>query len=163
MQVCKNGKGGVCVCSVTAMTLSPHCSSAVIPESTDPQRVKDPSNSGNTEALSDKAFQQSQQLTGTVAVSVWCMVKQLLCPFPPPQSAFFICVVKTCFQGNQICTQIWQCFQTLPYISGKSAHMLSSRALILEKLNWKKKSYSLLKRDSGVLLVRRSYRHLQVT
>ncbi|XP_064908490.1 synaptonemal complex protein 2-like isoform X2 [Columba livia] len=40
---------------------------AVIPESTDPQRVKDPSNSGNTEALSDKAFQQSQQLTGTVA------------------------------------------------------------------------------------------------
>lgn len=92
MQVCKNGKGGVCVCSVTAMTLSPHCSSAVIPESTDPQRVKDPSNSGNTEALSDKAFQQSQQLTGTVAVSVWCMVKQLLCPFPPPPNLLFLYV-----------------------------------------------------------------------
>lgn len=82
-------EGCVCVCSVTAMTFSPHCSSAVIPESTDPQQVKDPSNSGNTEALSDKASPQSQQLTGTVAVSVWCMVKQLLRAFPPPPICFF--------------------------------------------------------------------------
>ncbi|XP_065485914.1 synaptonemal complex protein 2-like [Caloenas nicobarica] len=40
---------------------------AVIPESTDPQQGKDPSNSENTETLSDKASQHSQQLTGTVA------------------------------------------------------------------------------------------------
>nr|XP_021156981.1 synaptonemal complex protein 2-like [Columba livia] len=51
---------------------------AVIPESTDPQRVKDPSNSGNTEALSDKAFQQSQQLTGTVAALQQKQIKRFI-------------------------------------------------------------------------------------
>ncbi|KAK2530480.1 Sycp2l [Columba livia] len=50
----------------------------VIPESTDPQRVKDPSNSGNTEALSDKAFQQSQQLTGTVAALQQKQIKHFI-------------------------------------------------------------------------------------
>ncbi|XP_065688803.1 synaptonemal complex protein 2-like [Patagioenas fasciata] len=40
---------------------------AVIPVSTDPQHGKDPSNSENTETVFDKASQQSQQLTGTVA------------------------------------------------------------------------------------------------
>ncbi|OPJ76616.1 synaptonemal complex protein 2-like [Patagioenas fasciata monilis] len=42
---------------------------AVIPVSTDPQHGKDPSNSENTETVFDKASQQSQQLTGTVAVA----------------------------------------------------------------------------------------------
>ncbi|KAK2534156.1 Sycp2l [Columba guinea] len=51
---------------------------AVIPESTDPQWVKDPSNSGNTEALSDKAFQQSQQLTGTVAALQQKQIKRFI-------------------------------------------------------------------------------------
>ncbi|NXW84357.1 SYC2L protein, partial [Alopecoenas beccarii] len=43
---------------------------AVIPESADTQQGKDPSNSENTETLSDKASQHSQQLTGTVAKMV---------------------------------------------------------------------------------------------
>ncbi|XP_074942246.1 synaptonemal complex protein 2-like [Phalacrocorax aristotelis] len=44
---------------------------AVIPESTDPQRRKDPSNSENTETVSNNlASQHSQQLTGNVAKKV---------------------------------------------------------------------------------------------
>ncbi|XP_076188379.1 synaptonemal complex protein 2-like [Aptenodytes patagonicus] len=44
---------------------------AVIPETTNPQRRKDPSNSENMENLSDNlASQHSQQLTGTVAKTV---------------------------------------------------------------------------------------------
>ncbi|NXS45399.1 SYC2L protein, partial [Balaeniceps rex] len=68
MQVCKNGNGRVDVCSVTATTFSPHCCSAGTSESTSPQRRKDPSNSENTETLSDDlASQHSQQSTGTAA------------------------------------------------------------------------------------------------
>ncbi|NXT53025.1 SYC2L protein, partial [Pluvianellus socialis] len=69
MQVCKIGKEMcVCVCSVTAMKFSPHCCSAVTPESTDPEGRKDPSNSENMSSLSDSvASQHSQQLTGTAS------------------------------------------------------------------------------------------------
>jgi len=96
-----------CVCSVTSITLSPHCCSAVIPESTNSQGRKDPSNTENMEALSDNlASQHSQELTGTVPVSVWCMVKQSLCPFSPPQSAFLRSVVKTFFRRKLVCTLI---------------------------------------------------------
>lgn len=52
---------------------------------------------------------------------------------PPSSLLFFVSVVKTCFQRKQIFTQIQQCFQTSPYISGKSACILSSRALIFGK------------------------------
>ncbi|NXF36605.1 SYC2L protein, partial [Nyctibius bracteatus] len=53
--------------AVTTMTFSPHCCSAVIPESTNSQGRKDPLNSENMDSLSDNlASQQSQQLTDTV-------------------------------------------------------------------------------------------------
>ncbi|NXA24415.1 SYC2L protein, partial [Ibidorhyncha struthersii] len=46
---------------------SPHCCSAVVPESTNPEGRKDPSNSENMDSLSDNlASQRSQQLTDTV-------------------------------------------------------------------------------------------------
>ncbi|KAF1461659.1 Synaptonemal complex protein 2-like, partial [Pygoscelis antarcticus] len=69
MHVCKNGKGWWCVCVQLLQQHSrPDCCSAVIPETTNPQRRKDPSNSENMENLSDNlASQHSQQLTGTVA------------------------------------------------------------------------------------------------
>ncbi|KAM9227961.1 synaptonemal complex protein 2-like [Leptosomus discolor] len=54
---------------------------AVIPESTDPQGRKDPSNSETTETLSDNlASQHSQQLTGTVPQ------KQMMCLMVAPES-----------------------------------------------------------------------------
>lgn len=107
MHMYKNGKEVyVCVCSVTA-TVFTRCSSAVVPESTNPEGRKDPSNSENMESVSGNlASQHSQQLTGTVPVSVWCMVKQSLCPFAPPPVCFFIGVVKTFFQRKLVCTQI---------------------------------------------------------
>lgn len=89
LHVCKNGKE-IRVCSVTATTFSPCWSSAVIPESTNSQGRKDPSNSENMDSLPDNlTSQHSQQLTGTVAVSVWCMVKQSLHPFSPSSSLRF--------------------------------------------------------------------------
>ncbi|NXX00699.1 SYC2L protein, partial [Larus smithsonianus] len=63
--------------AVTATKFSPCCCPAVVPESTNPEGRKDPSNSENMDSISDSlTSQQSQQLTGTVPVSVWCMVKQ---------------------------------------------------------------------------------------
>ncbi|NXW61637.1 SYC2L protein, partial [Eurystomus gularis] len=52
--------------AVTTMASSHHCCSAVIPESSDTQGRKDPSNSENMDSLSDNLVSQhSQQLTGT--------------------------------------------------------------------------------------------------
>ncbi|NXS55483.1 SYC2L protein, partial [Brachypteracias leptosomus] len=58
--------------AVTTMTFSPCYCSAVIPEPTDSQGRKDPSDSENMDSLSDSlASQHSQQLTGTAPVSAW--------------------------------------------------------------------------------------------
>lgn len=126
----------VCVCSVTATTFSPQCCSAVIPESANPQGRKDPSNSENMNSPSDNlASQHSQELTGTIPVSVWCMVKQSLCLFSPSSSLlFFIGMVKTSFQRKLVCTHIQQCFLSPSYIGEKSAQIFASRAAILAKL-----------------------------
>lgn len=100
----KNGKEMcVCVCSVTATTFSPQCCSAVIPESANSQGRKDPSNSENMNSPSDNlASQHSQELTGTIPVSVWCMVKQSLCLFSPSSSLLFLQVwLKPPFKENQ--------------------------------------------------------------
>lgn len=66
------------------------CCSAERPVSSDAQRRKDTSNSENVVAQKDNlTSQHRQQFTGTVAVSVWWMIEQSLCPFPLPPVCFF--------------------------------------------------------------------------
>lgn len=68
----------------------PGCCSAETPVSSNAQRRKDPSNSENVETQKDNsASQHRQQLTGTVAVSVWCMMEQSLFPFSLLPVCFF--------------------------------------------------------------------------
>ncbi|NXV14370.1 SYC2L protein, partial [Cepphus grylle] len=56
--------------AVTATKFSPRCCPAVVPESTNLEGRKDPSNPESMDSLSDTlTSQQSQQLTGTVPVS----------------------------------------------------------------------------------------------
>ncbi|NXY77234.1 SYC2L protein, partial [Glareola pratincola] len=59
-------KGNVCVCLVAITKFSPCCCPAVVPESTNPEGRKDPSDSENMDSLLDSlTSRQSQQLTGT--------------------------------------------------------------------------------------------------
>ncbi|NWZ11190.1 SYC2L protein, partial [Agelaius phoeniceus] len=71
-------RGSECV-QLLQWHFPPGCCSAETPVSSNAQRRKDPSNSENVETQKDNsASQHRQQLTGTVAVSVWCMMEQSL-------------------------------------------------------------------------------------
>lgn len=90
-------------CSIFAVTFSSGCFSAEAPVPSNAQRRKDPSSSENMETQKDNlTSQHRQQLTGTVAVSVWCMMDHSLCPFSLPLVCFFFLQVwlKPYFKEN---------------------------------------------------------------
>lgn len=89
-------------------------------QSSDLQKKKDPENFENMESIAENLISQhNEQLVGTVAVSVWCMVKQSCLLF---LLQFLTSVVKTFFPRNLVCTQNLPIFKLhLSHISGKSA------------------------------------------